>query len=78
MVKCLQWTIFVGEVVLEEFSDVCVLCGREKEDIDHLFVYCPFVHFLWCRFLKISGISWCMPLSVALVFEAWRFIPFFW
>lgn len=38
-------------IVLKGSSDVCVLCGRKREDIDHFFVYCDFAHFLWCQFL---------------------------
>lgn len=34
--------------VFEKSSEFCVLCRREKEHIDHLFVHCEFVHFLWC------------------------------
>lgn len=64
-------------IYMEESSKFCALCKREKENIDHLFVHCEFTQFLWCRFQKMTGISWCMPRSVALVFEAWRMLPFF-
>lgn len=64
-------------ILLDGSSDICVLCGREREVIDCLFVHYEFARFIWCLVLDKSGVSWCMPSSVATVFEAWGLIPFF-
>lgn len=37
---------------LETISELCVLCGKEMETIDHLFLHCEFAFSLWCYFLK--------------------------
>lgn len=41
-----------------------------------MLLHWEFTHFLWCRFLWSSGVSWCMPVFVALMVEAWRLAPF--
>lgn len=33
-------------LVLEDSFDYCVLCGKEKKNINHLFLHCEFAHFL--------------------------------
>lgn len=64
-------------ILLDDYFDICVLCGMERENIDHLsFIINEFTQFIWCRFLDKCGVYWCMPSTVAKVFEAWG-IPFF-
>lgn len=60
---------------LEESSGLCVICDKEREDINPLFLHCAL--FLWCRFLASSSVSWCVPKSVALLVESWRLTLFF-
>ena len=45
-------------------SDLCVMCRKGRETVDHLFVHCEFAHSLWCRLLVQCGIFWCSPRSL--------------
>eukprot|EP00268_Persea_americana_P063135 TRINITY_DN8154_c0_g1_i2.p1 TRINITY_DN8154_c0_g1~~TRINITY_DN8154_c0_g1_i2.p1 ORF type:complete len:183 (+),score=16.69 TRINITY_DN8154_c0_g1_i2:641-1189(+) len=58
-------------------SNICVLCGKVNETVDHLFVYCEFPYSLWCRFLARCGVLWSLPRSLVGLIEAWRFSSFF-
>lgn len=55
---------------------LCVLCNKDMETIDHLFLHYEFAFSLWCRFLKMSGILQCLPGSLERLFEAWRLVFF--
>lgn len=39
----------------------CVLCLREEESVDHLFVHCALPHRVWGSFLSPLNISWSFP-----------------
>ena len=58
-------------------SDICVLCGKVNETVDHLFVHCEFSYSLWCRFLARCGVLWSLPRSLVGLVEAWRLSSFF-
>lgn len=40
-----------------------VLCGAEKEHVDHHFCTCPFSQVLWYN-LELMGCSWVLDRSV--------------
>lgn len=44
--------------MLENSAEFCALGGKERENINHLFIHYEFVHFLWYSFLERGGISW--------------------
>lgn len=86
-VEVFCWLVVSGKVVianvlrrrgisLEEILDMCPLCGKDREVIDHLFLYCEFSYHVWCRFLANCVVSWCFLGSLADLFEAWRLSPF--
>ena len=35
------------ELMSDSISDMCCLCGRELESIDHLFIHCDVASFIW-------------------------------
>ena len=41
----------------------CVLCRKENESINHLFLHCMFPFSLWCKVLNEFGVSWAAPCS---------------
>ena len=57
--------------------DICVLCGKVNETIDHLFVHCKFSNSLWCRFIARCGVLWSLPRLLVGLVKAWRFFSFF-
>ena len=59
-------------------SNLCVLCGKDNETIDHLFVHCKFSYSLWCRLLAWCGVLWSFPKSLVGLSKAWRFSSIFW
>ena len=63
-------------IMSEAISDTCVLCGKEKETITHLFLHCEFASCIWQSFFKKCGISWCLPRALSELMEAWRSGPF--
>ena len=36
----------------ESISDICCLCRRKRESIDHLFIHCEIALTIWGHFLK--------------------------
>ena len=57
-------------------SNLYVMCGKERDSIDHLFTYCEFSHSL-CSFLMRYGVLWSSPGSLAEMIEAWRYSSLF-
>lgn len=58
----------------EEISDLCPLCGKEREVSNHLFLHFSFSH----RVASSSCKVWHFLVhfgSLARLFEAWRFSP---
>ncbi|PON41695.1 hypothetical protein PanWU01x14_287580 [Parasponia andersonii] len=39
----------------------CVLCKKDVESLNHLFLHCEFSLSLWCKILKEFGKSWVVP-----------------
>ena len=50
-------------------SDICVLCGKDNEMVDHLFVHCKFSYFLWCRLPVRCGVLWSFLRSLVGLVE---------
>ena len=48
----------------------CMYCCYE-ESVDHLLISCPVTHSLWMYMLRLFGIDWVMPSSVADLFFCW-------
>eukprot|EP00268_Persea_americana_P000277 TRINITY_DN10107_c0_g1_i2.p1 TRINITY_DN10107_c0_g1~~TRINITY_DN10107_c0_g1_i2.p1 ORF type:complete len:112 (-),score=12.99 TRINITY_DN10107_c0_g1_i2:315-650(-) len=64
------------ELGLKAISDLCVLCGKEMESIDHLFIHCKFSHSLRCSLLRRCGVLSGRPGSLAGTIQAWRYSSF--
>ena len=46
-------------LLTEAISFVCLLCGKFREMVDHLFIHWEFSYALWCRFIAMSKVLWC-------------------
>ena len=73
-VKVFIWLLALGKVSVHTTlqkrrpyqspsSGWCVLCKKDNESIDHLFLHCEFSFRLWCKFLKDLGRAWVIPKS---------------
>ena len=62
-------------LVFDTISDMCCLCGKEMELIDHLFIHCGVASSIWGFFLKQCAVSWCFLGSLLMVLEDWRRAP---
>lgn len=51
--------------MLSNILDVCVMCRKEGEKIDHLFIHCEVVSLIWCHFINKCGLSWCNPNAIS-------------
>ena len=73
-VKVFSWLLVLGKVSVHTnlqkrrpYQSLspgwCVLCKKNDESIDHLFLHCEFSFRLWCKFLKEFGRLWVIPKS---------------
>ena len=49
----------------------CCLCCCNAESMNHLLLFCPIAHSLWMYMLRLFGIEWVMPGSVADLLFCW-------
>ena len=73
-VKVFSWLLVLGKVSVHTTFQKrrpyqllspgwCVLCKKDNESIDHLFLHCEFSSRLWCNFLKELGRLWVIQKS---------------
>ena len=43
----------------------CCMCCCNEESVDHLLLFCSIAHSLWTYMLRLFGIDWVMPSSIA-------------
>ena len=43
----------------------CCMCCCNEESVDHLLLFCSIAHSLWTYMLRLFGIDWVMPGSIA-------------
>ncbi|RVW92839.1 LINE-1 retrotransposable element ORF2 protein [Vitis vinifera] len=44
--------------------DICMLCMKQGETVDHLFLHCPLTMGLWYRLFQLTKIDWVPPRSI--------------
>ena len=42
----------------------CILCKRNGESINHLFLHCPVTIGLWHKLFNLAGLAWVPPRSI--------------
>ena len=73
-IKVFAWLVALGRVntcdVLQKkrpntmlYPSWCVLCKREEETVDHLFIQCSFTSRIWWKILHTFGLYWVVPGS---------------
>ncbi|XP_025692692.1 uncharacterized protein [Arachis hypogaea] len=55
--------------------NICVLCNKEVESVEHLFLLCEVTWQLWCFWLRSFGREWVIPGTLKELFESWGAMP---
>lgn len=51
--------------------DICVMCGKEEEKVDHLFLHCEEEVSVWSSFIGRCSLAWCCPKDIADAAMSW-------
>ncbi|KAL7201279.1 hypothetical protein ACSBR1_033060 [Camellia fascicularis] len=52
-------------------STSCIFCNAAPEFAQHILLHCSFSWAIWSSVLQDWGLQWCIPLSVAGLFNWW-------
>lgn len=75
-----MWTVFLDKVLTLDhlqsrgwnLPNRCIMCLKEEESVDHLFLHCDMAHMVWSFFLSHLCISWSFPFSFSDFVQGWR------
>ncbi|XP_015969301.1 uncharacterized protein LOC107492758 [Arachis duranensis] len=80
-IELFGWFVLIGRVNTRErlsrlgvirLSDtLCVLCKKEIESVEHLFLLCELTWQVWCSWLRSFGEVWAIPGTIRELFERW-------
>ncbi|QHO13191.1 uncharacterized protein DS421_15g513360 [Arachis hypogaea] len=80
-IELFGWFVLIGRVntkerlirlgVLRPSDNICVLCNKEVESVEHLFLRCELTWKVWCSCLRYVGEVWSMPGTIKELFEQW-------
>ncbi|XP_016206477.1 uncharacterized protein LOC107646842 [Arachis ipaensis] len=80
-VELFRWFVLVGRVNTKErltrlgvpihSDNICVLCAKEVESGEHLFLLCEFTWQVWCTWLRSFGRPWVVPGTMKDLFASW-------
>ena len=62
-------------ILWNSILDTCIICGKERESIDHLLLHCKVTSYLWFYFINLCGVFWYFPGTLASL-VAWVWGPF--
>ncbi|QHO20170.1 Putative ribonuclease H protein [Arachis hypogaea] len=81
-IELFGWFVLVGRVNTKERltklgvnilgDSMCVLCTKELESVEHLFLRCEVTWQVWCKWLRLLGREWVIPGTVKEMFESWH------
>ncbi|QHN76497.1 uncharacterized protein DS421_19g644380 [Arachis hypogaea] len=80
-IELFGWFVLVGRVntkkrlirlgVAIHSDDLCVLCNKESESVEHLFLRCDITWKVWCTWLRSFGRAWVFPKTMKELFVSW-------
>lgn len=50
-------------------SQWCIMCRKNEESVDHLFLHCPIALFLWHKLFLLGNVMWVAPQRSAHMLE---------
>lgn len=53
-------------------TEWCYMCKKDGETIDHLFIHCDGVRWIWNSILNSQSMDWVMPRRIEDEIRAWR------
>lgn len=65
-----EFLLSIG-VIHHHNQALCKFCGMSLESINHAFLHCPYVWFVWCLILEWRGMQWVTPMNVELLILWW-------
>ncbi|KAG7984487.1 hypothetical protein I3843_04G163600 [Carya illinoinensis] len=74
------WVASLGKVLTTDnlrrrglfIADWCVMCKKDGESVNHLFLHCEVSRFLWDEVLSWTGLHWVMPKDVVDLMVGWK------
>ncbi|XP_057760903.1 uncharacterized protein LOC130981324 [Arachis stenosperma] len=80
-IELFGWFVLVGRVNIKErltklgvniqSDSTCVLCTKESESAEHLFLQCEVTWQVWCNLVRLFRREWVIPGTVKDMFESW-------
>lgn len=52
--------------------NICPLCYRDVESVDHIFLHCSYVSEVWGEIMMEAGIDWVFPRCLWDSFLSWK------
>ncbi|XP_072066697.1 uncharacterized protein [Arachis hypogaea] len=81
-IELFGWFVLVDRVNINERlakigvnilgDSLCVMCTKELESAEHLFLRCEVAWQVWCKWLRSLGREWVIPGTIREMFESWR------
>ncbi|XP_015944732.1 uncharacterized protein LOC107469865 [Arachis duranensis] len=63
----------LGKIGVNILGDsLCVMCTKELESAEHLFLRCDVAWQVWCKWLRSLGREWVIPGTIREMFESWH------
>jgi hypothetical protein len=75
------WSVALGKILTLDnlrklhviVMDICCVCKRNGEFVDHLLLHCKVSSGMWSALCSRFGMSWVMPRRVIGLFACWWF-----
>lgn len=64
-----KWNLLCRGIIATDFDPICLLCGSELEDHNHLFIHCSVTQRLWYSLLKWWNLPFIFPEGVQDLFQ---------
>lgn len=69
-VSFFMWNVYFDKILTLDhlqsrgwnLANRCIICLKEEESVDHLFVHCDMVMLVWSFFLSYLKIHWSFPV----------------